>query len=59
VLREHAADRSDPETVLVVGDELTDRTRQRWLRGSLSRTKKDVAALSISMVISGGLVACL
>jgi hypothetical protein len=52
LLAEHAADRSDPETVPVLGDELADRIGQRWLRGSLSRTKKDVAALRISMVCS-------
>ena len=53
VLGEHAADRSDPETVPVISDERTDLRRgQRRERGSLSRTKKDVAALSISMVCS-------
>ena len=52
VLGEHAADRSDPETVPVGGDELADRSGQRRLRGSLSRTKKDVAALRISIVCS-------
>jgi hypothetical protein len=51
VLREHAADRSDPETVPVISDERTDlRCGQRRERGSLSRTKKDVAALRISIV---------
>ena len=50
--REHAADRSDPETVPVAGDELADRTGQRRLRGSLSRTKKLVAAFRISIVCS-------
>jgi hypothetical protein len=53
VLGEHAEDRSDPEAVLVFGDERADRTGQRRLCGSLSRTKKDVAALRISMVILG------
>jgi hypothetical protein len=53
MLGEHAADRSDPETALVLGDERADRTGQRRLRGSLSRTKKDLAALSISIVCSG------
>src|SRR5882724_3326909 len=45
-------DRSDPETVLVLGDQRADRTGQRRLCGSLSRTKKDVAALRISIVCS-------
>ena len=36
VLGEHAADRSDPETIPLDGDELADRTGQRRLRGSLS-----------------------
>ncbi len=48
VLGEHAADRSDPEPVGVLGDELADQRR----RGSVSRTKKDVAAFRISMVCS-------
>ena len=53
VLREHAADRSDPETVPVASDERTDlRCAQRRERGSLSRTKKDVAAFRISIVCS-------
>src|SRR6478736_9950502 len=54
VLAQHAADRSDPEAVPVLGDELADRTGQRRLRESLSRTKKDVAALRISMVCELG-----
>jgi hypothetical protein len=41
-----------PESVPVINDEFADRTGQRRLRGSLSRTKKDVAALRISMVCS-------
>lgn len=53
VLGEHTADRSDPEPVPVVGDEATDLSRgQRCERGSLSRTKKDVAAFKISIVCS-------
>ena len=48
VLRQHATDRSDPEPSPVLGDERTD---QRC-RGSLSRTKKDVAAFRISTVCS-------
>jgi hypothetical protein len=51
VLAEHAADRSDPEPVPVVGDEPTDLAGgQRRERGSLSRTKKDVAALRIDLM---------
>jgi hypothetical protein len=49
VLGEHAADRSDPEAVLVLGDERADRAGQRRLCGSLSRTKKDVADVSITV----------
>jgi hypothetical protein len=45
---QHAADRHDPETVLLGVDELTD---QRC-SGSCSRAKKLVAALRISMVCS-------
>ncbi len=54
VLSEHAADWSDPEPVPVGGDEFAEfRCGQRCnVRGSLSRTKKDVAALSTSMVSS-------
>src|SRR6202007_741245 len=52
VLGQRTANRSDPEAGLVLGDELADRTGQRRLRGSLSRAKKDVAALRISMVCS-------
>ena len=53
VLAQHAADRSDPEAVPVISNELTHlRCAQRRERGSLSRAKKDVAALRISMVCS-------
>jgi len=51
VLGKHAADRSDPETVPVLGDELTGLSGQRRLRRALSRTKKRVAAFRISYVI--------
>ena len=52
MLGEHAADRSDPEPSTMLGDERTD---QRC-RGSLSRTKKVVAALRISMVCSNSAI---
>lgn len=52
VLGKHAADRSDPETVPVLGKELPDRTGQRYLRGSFSRTEKGVAAFKISILCS-------
>src|SRR5690606_24739299 len=48
VLGEHAADRYDPELIAMFGDETADHLRG----GSHSPAKKDVAALSISMVFS-------
>src|SRR5882724_3874299 len=48
VHRKRAADRHDPELLLLLVDEMTD----QLCRGSYSRAEKPVAALSVSIVCS-------